>query len=174
MDYFLVTQDKEYTNPPIIKNTFIEMSGKHKERNDYDKVEDNTVFLLKNKDDIEFIDWIDRQILLISKDVRDVIKFYMPYMKFKTILLQDMQRNSGTFYYIPCLKFESCISENSEWNFDKSRLNRIILKKAEMPKIPIFQLNDVRSRYIIARLDLVESLLRRNIEGIKFTKIEIE
>lgn len=173
MEYFLITQDQEYNNPPIINGLFNIMNGKHKQHSDYNRLDSNTLLTLKKQFVVEYSDWIDRQILLISEKTKKVIEFYMPYMQFKNIVLHDNEKMNNKLYYIPSLKSINCLSEDSTWNFDKSGLKNIILEHSKVPNIPIFQIADVRDRYIICRLDLVESLLRRNVEGIKFSKIEI-
>lgn len=174
MEYFLIAQDQEYNNAPIINDIFNKMNGRHKENSDYNKLDSNEVLTLKKQSVIEYIDWIDRQILLISEKTKNVIKLYLPYTQFKNVMLHNKEQKNNQLYYIPEIKLVNCLSENSTWNFDESGLTNIILEESNIPNLPIFQIADVRSRYIIGRLDIVESFLRRDVEGIKFSKIEVQ
>lgn len=173
MDYYLVRQDTNYVNAPVISNFFKITERNHKDITDYNKITNNISLTLNNNFDVEYIDWINRQLLLISKNTKKVLELYEKYMKFKTAILYDPRKYCSEVYYTPLIKLVSCLSSESIWNLNKSELKKIILEKNKIPSNSIFQIDDVSNRYIIMRIDLIESLLRRNIEGVKFEKVEL-
>ena len=81
--------------------------------------------------------------------VRDVIKMYEPTTQFKEIILLDRKNATSEIYYIPLLEHCDCLAPESELSRGRDTLIT-----------PVLEL------YAVARLDLVESLLRRGGRGI--------
>lgn len=173
MDYYLICQDEEYSNYPRINNLYNSIELKPKEICDYKKIEDKTTLKISDDFSIDYLDWVDKQILLVSSKMKEIMEIYERYIKFKTVVLHEQKKLINNFYYVPMIKISSCLSKESIWNMNKSEIKKIVLNKENLPVNSIFQIGGVNTRYYIARLDLVESLLRRNIEGIKFEKVEI-
>ena len=66
-----------------------------------------------------------------------------------------------------------CLSDQSEWNADRSVLRRGVLRAEKLGKQALFFLDGSKNTYVAARLDLVESLLKRGARGIGLTPLEI-
>ena len=53
-------------------------------------------------------------------------------------------------------------------------MNYIELNPEEIKEKAIFTLAEVKSRYVIARLDVIESILRRNAKGLCIEEVHIK
>ena len=83
----------------------------------------------------------------------------------------DVLGAEAEVYYLPLLKFINCLSEESE--IVGNTIKRCVIKKDIIKEEKIFRIGDVNKRYIVVRLDLAESILRRKTRGIKLEKIEV-
>ena len=78
-------------------------------------------------------------------------------------------------YFIPFLSEYDCIHTKSVTNRDKSKIDKLVLKKAKIPNNKAsFLLAGVNTRCIVARVDLIEGMLRSGTYGLKLTKVELE
>ena len=65
--------------------------------------------------------------------------------------------------------------EQSITNLDKSKITKVVLDKAKIPyNKAIFLLGGVNTRCVIARVDLVEGILREDVYGLKLTGVEMK
>ncbi len=50
---------------------------------------------------------------------------------------------------------------------------KIILKREKIKEKAIFKVGGIKERYIIARMDLVESILKREVKGINLIEVKV-
>ena len=133
-------------------------------------------FMLNVKlgDDTRYMDLISDPGFLISSKMYDVFQMYMPYLKYKKAVLFDPKLKSSTLYHLPIFNTYDCLLPESEWNRDKSKVISGIIDIEKTENSPIFRLGGVKNTQIAARLDLVESLLRRGVNGIRLTELRIK
>ena len=98
--------------------------------------------------------------------VRDVIKMYEPTTQFKEIILLDRKNATSEIYYIPLLEHCDCLAPESELSRGRDTLITAVLDPEKIEDRSIFYLGGFSKLYAVARLDLVESLLRRGGRGI--------
>lgn len=73
--------------------------------------------------------------------------------------------------YITQIKKIDCLTSNSEYTFAHAELRTIELDENKVGDSCIFEINGPQKRYIVIRLDTIESLLRRGNPGIILTEI---
>ena len=94
---------------------------------------------------------------------------------FKTLALIDKVHNKQVNYYLPIVEELEVLSEATEFNLNKTVVRKLILDEEKMKQLSkkIFKIKESSKPLIIVRLDIAESLLRRNFKGIKLERVEI-
>ncbi|OCA96885.1 imm11 family protein [Clostridium beijerinckii] len=173
MDYFLLKQDERYANTPRLIDIFKKIDVRNINFFKAHKIEDIIVFKVNTSEGSEFLDILDNQLFLISKPMREIIEKYDSGILFKTLALIDNLHNKQVNYYLPIVEEIEALSENSELNLNKTVVRKLILNKEKIQGRKIFKIKESLKPLIIVRLDIAESLLRRNFKGIKLERVEV-
>lgn len=174
MDYFLLKQDEEYTNAPMLRDAFYKMDVRNINLLNAHKIDDIIVFNVKCDDDTEFLDILDRNLFLISEKVKKIIGKYDWGILFKTIPLIDLHHKKQENYYMPIFEEIECLSEKAEMNLNKTVVKKIILDKEKIKGKKVFKIKESSKTLVVVRLDVAESLLRREFKGMCLKRLEIE
>lgn len=176
MDYFILRQDRRYTRTPTI-----EQLNKVAFRWDFtmkncNKIEDVNMMEASSAEHLNYIDLLDRQVFLISKEMKKLFLLYEPTLQFKMFILLNKKVNGGETgeYYAPICREVDCVSPASEFNLDKSVIKNLVLFEQKIQHLSIFRVGSIKAEAIIVRLDVVESMLRRNMHGLQLTKVGVE
>lgn len=172
MKYFLLRQDKRYTNIPQIKNFFQIINSKDLNSFRADNIEDNNSFFVKPSKDNEFIDILDKPIFLVCEDMRKIMEKYNRNIIFKRAALIDRDNLKQKIYNIPIFEEVEALHEESELHFNV--VKKIILDKDKVKNKKIFKIKESDKTLIVIRLDVAESLLRRGFEGISLERLQIK
>jgi len=174
MDYFLLKQDEEYTNAPVLMDVFNKIDIRNINLLKDHKIEDVVIFNVKCTDETEFLDVLDRDLFLISEEMKKIMGKYDPGILFKTIPLVDLAHERQENYYVPIVEDLECLSENAELNLNKTVIKKIILSKEKIKNKKIFKIKESSKTLVVVRLDVAESLLRREFKGICLRRLEVE
>ena len=174
MDYFLLKQDEEYTNAPVLIDVFKKIDARNINLLNAHKIEDIIIFNVKCTDETEFLDILDRNLFLISEEMKKIIEKYDLGIIFKTIPLIDLERGKQENYYMPIFEEIKALSEKAEWNLNKTVVKKIILDKEKIKDKKIFKIKESEKTLIVVRLDVAESLLRREFKGMSLKRLEVE
>lgn len=173
MDYFIITQDKRYTDAPNIINWFDKIDVKNicPARSYY--LPKRLLLEIRNNPEVVFTDIVSFPFFLVSDICKQMIQKYEPRTPFKQIVLMDMKTHKMSLYHLPILKKIDCLSTDSVLNQDKSVIEKMVLQKDRIEGLSIFQIDGVKSNYTVIRLDLLESILRRGAKGIAIEQVEV-
>ena len=174
MDYFLLKQDEEYTNAPMLMDVFKNIDVRNINLLNAHKIDDIVILNVKCNDETEFLDILDRNLFLISKEMKKIIKKYDSEILFKTIPLIDLPHERQENYYMPIFEEVECLSEKSELNLNKTVVKKIILNKEKIRNKKIFKIKESSKTLVVIRLDVAESLLRREFKGMCLERLEID
>ena len=174
MDYFLLKQDKRYSNTPQIIDLFKNINTKDLNLLKADNIEDNNCFYVKSNDNIDYLDVLETPIFLVSKELKKILEKYNRNMIFKMFALIDYEKKEQNFYYLPIFEEIEALSEKSEFNLNKTIVKKIILDEKKIKNKKIFKIKESDKTLIVVRLDAAESLLRRDFNGIILEKLEVE
>ena len=174
MDYFLLKQDERYTNTPMLMDVFKNIDVRNINLLNAHKIEEMIIFNVKCDEETKFLDMLDRNLFLISEDMKKIMEKYNPQIIFKSIPLIDLEHERQENYYLPIIEELDCLSENSEFNLNRTIVKKIILDKEKIKGKKIFKIKESSKTLIVIRLDVAESLLRRNFKGICLERLELE
>ena len=174
MDYFLLKQDKRYSNTPQIIDLFKNINTKDLNLLKADNIEDNNCFYVKSNDNIDYLDVLDTPIFLVSKELKKILEKYNRNMIFKMFALIDYEKKEQNFYYLPIFEEIEALSEKSEFNLNKTIVKKIILDEKKIKDKKLFKIKESDKTLIVARLDAAESLLRREFKGLTLERLQVE
>ncbi|WP_160690541.1 hypothetical protein [Clostridium sp. C2-6-12] len=174
MDYFLLKQDEEHINTPKLLDVFNSIDIRNINLLNAHKIEDILIFNVNCDDKTEFLDILDRNLFLISEDMKKIIEKYDSGIIFKIIPLIDLPHERQENYYMPIFEEIECLSEKAELNLNKTVVKKIILDKEKIKGKKIFKIKESVKNLIVVRLDVAESLLRREFKGICLERLELD
>lgn len=173
MRYFIVEVNPAYQSAPVIINWYGKFDVRMINPKEHHKLPKRKLLMIQNYKNTVFTDIITFPFLLVSEKVYDVIKIYEPRTPFKQIVLLDSVNQAAQLYYLPILAVCDCLSEKSELNLDKSVIRRAVIEPEETQDKSFFRIGGVKNAYYVMRLDLAESLLRRDVKGLGLKLVDI-
>ena len=97
---------------------------------------------------------------------------YMPKTVYRQVKLWCRETGINHTYYMPFLPELDCMSDQTRYNSIGNRITERVLCREQIRKTPIFMIKGYHEKKCIAaRLDLVESLLRREVRGIQLERV---
>lgn len=173
MKFYLLGTDISYANYPKIQKWFGEIDPRNFNIQDAHKIPNRQIFMIHESENTVFTSIIDNPFPLISTEIRDVFDIYEPHIIYKEIVLLDQKYERAKVYYLPILEEIECLHEKSEYNLDKSVIKKGVIDYEKTKDKAIFRLMGFDHYYMVGRLDLVESILKRNVKGIGLKELEV-
>ena len=171
MQYYILNQDKDYTDNVEIVNWFGKLDVEKLEPEKYYQLDESYVLEAKGN---ELTDMIFTPFFAVSPMVRYCIKAYEPNMKFTAVTLWSKQKKEAYEYFIPHLDRLKILSSKSVLKYNNTLIEKAILDKNSSIHRYIFLLADLQKKHVVIKKELAESVLKRNARGISFLGIEEE
>lgn len=176
MRYFRIYADKQNPQPRLL-DWYSKIKPGRTEQEIYEGLQHQNYFQVELNSEVSFLDIISHPCFMVSKEFANLIRVYCPGMEFKHITLIDQANKRQSRYQMPDLPEIDCLDEKSEWNRDKSRLITGILKEKCISGSPIFRIggmNKMSGHYIIANLEFIESVYRREVTGMRIDEYVVK
>ena len=174
MDFFMMTQDRTipHTVEPVGILKVIDREMIKKEN--IHKLDGNIPAQLSIKDDskAEYVDFIECPLTLVSDRLKELLVKYDDGIFFKPILLADIKRSRQEIYWLMIPKSVDCLLPESEFN-KNGTLKNAVIDTGRIGFSKIFKINGIMENIIAIRLDLAESILRRDFAGISLKRIDV-
>lgn len=173
MKFYILETDASYTNYPKIKKWFGRIDYRDLNIHDAYKIPHRQLFMIHENENTVFTSIVDKPFPMISTTVREVFDMYEPHIIYKEIVLLDQKYERAEVYYLPILEEVECLNEKSEYNMDRSIIEKGIIDYEKTEDKAIFRLKGFDHYYMVGRLDLVESILKRNVRGIGLKELGV-
>lgn len=171
MRYFLLKQDKRITDMPYPKDFHENIDVRDLSANRAGLVSARTLLQINPSEHTVFPDVICDPALLITREVKEVVKAYEEYMVYRQMIYLDSENELVQSYFMPMPELIDCLSDRSEYtNASRSEFSRLVLKRQPIRDHSLFKVKHRTQRLLVIRLDLAESLLTRDYKG--FTLVE--
>lgn len=109
--------------------------------------------------------------LLLSRCFMETIMMYQHDTPYKAAKLWERKTGINATYFMPVLEEVDCISEKSQYNNNGNRIIKLILDKDKIAPYAVFKIKGYERNCIVGRMDFAESLMRRNVRGVKMTDV---
>jgi len=118
-------------------------------------------------------DFIKSPVYMVSDRAKRVIDMYEDDMVFKKIVLIHKEEESQTVYHHLLLKELEALDASTEY-YPNGMEKKMVLNGERIRDHKAFLLAGSRIRLPVVSLDVVESLLRRQVMGVTFQEIEVK
>ncbi|OOM76179.1 hypothetical protein CLPUN_27920 [Clostridium puniceum] len=173
MKYFILRQDR------ILENA-IEIEGFNNSKKmtllkvDEDKYRDCTNVPVKGNENSVYPDLIQAPVLLVSDELHKVFNLYENTIIYKIAVFSDLKLKKQKVYRLVLPDLLDALSDNTIY-LKNGWVDKIVLDSKKIEDYNIFQIKAGVDYYFIVSLDVVESMLKRNLfVGINFEEIEVE
>lgn len=173
MNYFLLESDPFYTDAPILRNWSGKIDRSLIVPGKSHQIPSRMIFDVYPNAHMTFIDVIDSPFLLLSKACMDAVNIYEPQIVSKQIVLLDAENSAKQTYYLPILPHLECLADGSILTPDGSELKEGVLDLSKVGRAGIFHIAGLARFYTVIRLDVLESMLKREAHGIKITPMKV-
>jgi hypothetical protein len=173
MRYFTVQYD--YVLPYCIQLRDFLDSTSHKVfyKEEADTLNHITTLYVQGKEDHVYPDFFQTPVYMVSEKIKNILELYDEELIFKTVLLTNLEAKTQELYYHMVTDHIEGLSDQT--TFHKNGLeNKIVLDFEKVKDQRVFQLKDSKKHNLFMRLDVVESLLRRNVIGLIFEEVEVK
>lgn len=100
-----------------------------------------------------------------------MLELHDPKLVFKCAILSDPKHSMQKVYWLLLLPRVDCLSERTE--FQKTgAVKRIVIDQAKAAGHAIFRVQGLLEKHVFIPLDVAESLLRRELLGIRLEMVE--
>lgn len=159
MDFFRLVIDKPYSNYPKMKNWYGKIETQKLCYGNAHNMPKRQLLFVERDTNLYFTDVIVNPFFVVSDTARDTIRMYDQTIPFHELVLLEKETGKLQVYHIPFLKMMKCV------NVDRSAVHVFEERQELLQRNAIFKYDYKNETDIIARLDLVESLLRRKMTG---------
>ncbi|ERI09430.1 hypothetical protein [Aneurinibacillus aneurinilyticus] len=174
MRYFILSQDgriSDAVEPMGVTQIITKERMKEEYRHELEEL--TLQFPIRETNKCEYIDFIERPVPLASDKLKSILTTYDPHLYVKWVIVADRKRTRQEKYWLfipPCVE---CLSDRSEFHKNGTS-KRLVIDERKVGSQPVFTIAGIRESYILVNLAVAESVLRRGMLGIRFTRVETE
>jgi hypothetical protein len=166
MDYFWVTQDTRIANFPQPEGMARRQPGETPQAEDELKQ-----YFLKEQTENTDVDFLVRPAPLVSDRLKQLLERLDKTCGFAPVVFCDLKHESQSLYWrLNPLPLQCCV--DLEFANDQT-LRKLTLNAALLVNLRVFKIDRIADSLIFFNLIVVESILRRGLTGLKFTKVEL-
>lgn len=169
MKYFLVEVNENYIAPAPI-GWFGIIDKKTLSAKKIYQMPKHLLFQVDKHMQMVFTDVLTFPCFMVSENVKNIIKKYDPFIHFLRIILYDNERKKSMAYYIPYLGKTGYEEKRDEIN---RNVRHIWVEGKAVGERAIVEISDGHHSHVIMRMDLVESILRREAIGIGLREVDM-
>jgi hypothetical protein len=162
MEYFILRQDSRITPPILPADMLKTLPPQILRKNRPWQIDNSLLFTISGTQDTEYPAFMDRPVFcLVNKAVKDVFCLYNSKITFTPTMLNDKKNQEQHLYWLMDIAGTDCLAAESEF-FPTKKIKKIVLDIDKIRRKPIFKIGGILDEYLVIRLDVAESLLRRD------------
>lgn len=174
MDYFWIKEDKSYMHTPVITNlNDIVNRRAAMSLENASNISDINVGFARSERPLNYVDVLDDQLFLVSDGVKKVFSIYARSLQFKTVCILNNLDGSSCNYYAPLFTSIDCLPDEYKAVRNRNKLEKLIIKASAAEDYSVFKIAGIDTDIVIIRLDVAESLLRRNIRKLELERVHL-
>lgn len=120
-----------------------------------------------------FPDLIFSPHFMVTQEGATVMDLYMPDINMSLSPIKNIRDKGQHVYFRVQLPLVKGLSEKTVYDKSGLYIEKFVLDSEAIYNLPLLEIRHIQSTYIFARLDIVESLLRRGMSGFSVEKVEV-
>jgi hypothetical protein len=128
------------------------------------------ILYVKESPHNQYPDFLEDIGLMVSEKLKQIMCKYQQDVIFKTFALIEKEANNHNLYYLMSPPQIKCTSAMTVYD-KQGQIEKFVLDTAKVGSTRIFCSDDYKNK-VFVRLDVAESILRRNPYGVSFLKVE--
>lgn len=173
-EYFVLKQDERLTDAPMLLNVRKQVNTRDIHRTSAHKLAETMIFQVKAEKESTFADVMDGQLYVLSERLKRLVEMYAPDTIFKLTPLIDLVHHRQRNYYLPIFEEVEALSPKTERAGDGSVIRKLVLQSDQLQGKRIVQIKESAKPLIVVRLDVAESILRRDFTGVRLERVLVE
>lgn len=165
MEYFILTQDSRIDGPKVPKELIESVPRKICSTQKDKKITEAMAFSLHNSEDWEYSAIIDQPVYLVNTGVKNILVQYDRNIQSTPVMFNDIKKMEQHLYWLIDVKIADCLASETVFHPNRT-LKTLVLDEKKVRSIPVFRIGGILEEYFVVRLDVAESLLRREFYGI--------
>lgn len=172
MRFFTMEQDRSLSDIIQFRNFEIDGPRHIFYKEDAADIDESAMLYLAADSGETAPDFIQSPVHLVSDKVKKVLDMYEDDMVFRTVAIADKKRESVRVYHHLLLERLDVCSKHTEF-YPNGSVKRLVLDPEKIGEHKVFMLSDNRFKAPYVSLEVVESLLRREVIGITWKEVEV-
>lgn len=172
MEYFILSQDEPVTEAikPLGICRLIKDYGLTTES--WEGLNDlPEQFYLDEDGGDEYVDFIASPVPLVSSRLKELFQKFDAQIFFKPVVLADPKAMRQELYWLINPPSCDCIAAQSEFNKDGT-VKHLVIDQRNADGKWIFKVARIMERLIIVNLGVAEAVLRREVSGVRFIRVD--
>lgn len=165
MRYFFIEPDKNYSTIPTIKNWYDKVPIRRLEKEGLKILPKRCLYRIEEAEHVYYTDILFHPFPMVSSLVKSVVELYEPMLQWKQVILLQQKQGRVEIYYVPLLEEKEYVYEKTKFSITHNKLFELTLEQKKLGDTTIFFLKKESCRFLVLRLDILESLLRRKAKG---------
>ena len=144
---------------------------RHLTREEISAMSMSTNLYVKKSGRIEYPDYIEHPVMLLSEKLKKIMSKYQKDAIFKTVILIDKDLKRQKIYYLisaPCI---DCAAEETTYDA-RGNVKELVIDQEKVGHARIF-FAEKNGQRLLVRLDVAESILRRDANGVWFERVRV-
>ncbi|AZK44865.1 serine protease [Paenibacillus lentus] len=172
LDLYKLSLDERVYNPAVPVGVFAEITKEMlTEKGCHALQEAHLNFTIQEAERVQYPDYLEYPLPLLSTRLKLLVEKFCPQMKFFAVRLLDLRRKHSQTYWLMIPPRVDCLSAESEFRPDGA-LRRLVVEVDQQNPWMLFQVAGIAETQILVHLALAESILRRDFDGIRLTRVE--
>lgn len=172
MKYFIAQANKDYYQIQI-KNWYNTMNPRLVSEGRYDEIPESLTFKIEPNERAFRTDIISFPYFMITEEAKEILTLCDSSFRYCKINLFDTKNQTSKQYLLPFLQYVDCLTEETEYNKNKSDVIRPVISLKKAGNRLLFRPKGFSQQTAAIHLELAESLLRSKIRGLGLTEIEV-
>ncbi|GFN32145.1 hypothetical protein [Paenibacillus xylaniclasticus] len=175
MDYFLLKQDERCKDAPVLLNVRQHLDPRDARQTRAHLIPDALMLPVRSEPDNEYPDVLStKDLFLVSSRMKPLLELYEPNMISKLTVLLDSEHQRQHDYYLPIFEEIEALSPSCEYKPDGETITKLVLLSEPLRKKRIARIRCDGALLIVVRLDVAESILRRDFAAVRLERVPME
>ncbi|MDE7273246.1 MAG: hypothetical protein K2N95_09310 [Lachnospiraceae bacterium] len=169
--YFEMEQDKRIRNRFRFRDMESTTRGEFAPE-EFEQIQEISVLFTLGDGDSIYPDVVDSPVFMVSDALKKLLAAYDPNVMYRRVMLNQKGERIQKKYWILLSDKLDCLDESAE-QYSNGWDKRIVLSRKRIGQRRIFKVSGVHTPRVFVNLEVSESILRREFDGIALQPVEV-